>query len=69
MVKSGASKGAKKIKPFDDMDTRLAMGVIKVPSVSPVEQIKSGKALEEKIRLERYEKKLKRLEGRQKGLA
>tara|TARA_A100000171_G_scaffold44735_1_gene47810 strand:- start:42 stop:233 length:192 start_codon:yes stop_codon:yes gene_type:complete len=23
---SGASKGAKKIKPFDEMDTRLAMG-------------------------------------------
>ena len=69
MAKSGASKGAKKIKPFDDMDTKLAMGVTRIPSVSPVEQIKSGKALEEKIRLERYEKKLKKLEGRQKGLA
>ena len=62
MVKSGASKGAKKIKPFDEQDTKLAMGgkVIKIPSVSPVEQIKSGRALEEKIRNERYHRKLER---------
>ena len=60
----------KTIRPFDEQDTKLAEGkIIKIPSVSPVEQIKSGKALEEKIRLERYEKKLKRLEGRRKGLA
>ena len=26
MAKSGASKGAKKIKPFDEQNTKLAMG-------------------------------------------
>ena len=26
MAKSGASKGAKNIKPFDEQDTKLAMG-------------------------------------------
>ena len=26
MARSGASKGAKKIKPFDEQDTKLAMG-------------------------------------------
>ena len=26
MAKSGASKGAKKIKPFDEQDTKLAAG-------------------------------------------
>ena len=58
--KSGASNGAKKINPFDEQNTKLAMGekVIRIPSVSPVEQIKSGRALEEKIRNERYHRKL-----------
>ena len=51
MAKSGASKGAKKIKPFDEQDTKLAMGgkVIKIPSVSPVKQIRSGQELDYKI--------------------
>ncbi len=63
-----AKKKTKKIRPFDEQNTKLAMGkVIKIPSVSPVEQIKSGQALDEKIRLERYEKKLKIMEERRKG--
>ena len=49
MAKSGASKGAKKIKPFDEQDTKLAAGrIIKIPRVSIKEQIKSGKALDDK---------------------
>ena len=68
---SGASKGAKKIDAFHEGNTKgvnIATGkIIKIPSVSPVEQIKSGQALDEKIRLERYEKKLKMMEkGRRK---
>ena len=68
---SGASKGAKKIDAFNEGNTEgvnIATGkIIKIPSVSPVEQIKSGKALDEKIRLERYEKKLKIMEERRRG--
>ena len=49
MAKSGASKGAKKIRPFDEQDTKLAAGrIIKIPRVSIKEQIKSGKALDDK---------------------
>ena len=59
MAKSGASRGAKNVNSFDEQDTKLAMGkVIKIPSVSPLQQIKSGQALEEKIRNERYHRKL-----------
>ena len=49
MPKSGASKGAKKIKPFDEQNTKLAMGkIIKIPRVSIKEQIQSGKDLDYK---------------------
>ena len=49
MAKSGASKGAKKIKPFDEQNTKLAMGkIIKIPRVSIKEQIQSGKDLDYK---------------------
>ena len=49
MAKSGASKGAKKIRPFDEQDTKLAAGrIIKIPRVSIKERIKSGKALDDK---------------------
>ena len=30
---SGASKGAKKIKPFDEQDTKLAMGTNWAPTI------------------------------------
>ena len=47
MAKSGASKGAKKIKPFDEQNTKLAMGkIIKIPTVSIREQIESGEKLD-----------------------
>jgi len=49
MAKSGASKGAKKIRPFDEQNTKLAAGkIIKIPRVSIKEQIRSGKALDTK---------------------
>ena len=49
MAKSGASRGAKKIKPFDEQNTKLAMGkIIKIPRVSIKEQIQSGKDLDYK---------------------
>jgi len=56
MAKSGASKGAKNIKPFDEQDTKLAMGgkVIKIPPVSILEQLKSGKELDRKVKAKKY---------------
>tara|TARA_Y100001968_G_scaffold246184_1_gene230398 strand:+ start:10842 stop:11075 length:234 start_codon:yes stop_codon:yes gene_type:complete len=50
MAKSGASKGAKKIKPFDEQNTKLAMGkdIQKIPTVSITEQIRSGERLDRK---------------------
>tara|TARA_R100000315_G_C5084481_1_gene48802 strand:+ start:68 stop:469 length:402 start_codon:yes stop_codon:yes gene_type:complete len=48
----------------------VSMGITRIPSVSPVEQIKSGKALDQQIKFERYDKKLKRMEenARRRGL-
>ena len=56
MAKSGASKGAKNVKSFDEQDTKLAMGkkIIRIPSVTPLEQYKSGKRLDEQVRKEKY---------------
>ena len=52
MAKSGDSKGAKTIRPFDEKDTKLAMGqkVIKIPSVTILEQLKSGKVLDRRVK-------------------
>jgi len=58
MAKSGASKGAKKIRPFDEQDTRLAMGkdVQKIPRVSIREQIESGEKLDKPGNIKRADK-------------
>ena len=55
MAKSGASRGAKNVNSFDEEDTKLAMGkVIKIPSVSILEQLKSGKELDRKVKAKKY---------------
>ena len=63
MAKSGASKGAKKIRPFDEQDTKLAAGrIIKIPRVSIKEQIESGKALDTKADRKKHKEYYKMME-------
>ena len=63
MAKSGASKGAKKIKPFDEQNTKLAMGkIIKIPRVSIKEQIQSGKDLDYKADRKKHKEYYKMME-------
>ena len=63
MAKSGASKGAKKIRPFYEQDTNLAAGrIIKIPRVSIKEQIESGKALDTKADRKKHKEYYKMME-------
>ena len=63
MAKSGASRGAKKIKPFDEQNTKLALGkVTRIPRVSIKEQIESGKALDTKADRKKHAEYYKMME-------
>ena len=58
-----AKKKTKKIRPFDEQNTKLAMGkIIKIPRVSIKEQIQSGKDLDYKADRKKHAEYYKMME-------
>ena len=63
MAKSRKEKNTKNIKPFDEQDSKLAMGkIIKIPRVSIKKQIQSGNALDYKADRKKHAEYYKMME-------